>query len=186
MPSACAAMPIRPPSSVDMATLNPAPGGPSIESYSPAGRPLGFGSSRTLETISAHVGLWDAAALEDEVARARGADAELVLLLAEGEAGRARLDEGGGERSYDFSPHCRVTTLTRAGLLASTRKAESPLCLSDLSVVAITMAASASCALVIHACGGNQQRASPRSSEPEPPPRGRVSRPLCESRLCAL
>mmetsp|Transcript_14879 Transcript_14879/g.50071 ORF Transcript_14879/g.50071 Transcript_14879/m.50071 type:complete len:283 (+) Transcript_14879:167-1015(+) len=44
-----------------------------------------------------HRVLWDAAALEDEVARAGGSDAELVFLLAEGKAGRARLDEEGGE-----------------------------------------------------------------------------------------
>jgi len=51
----------------------------------------------------------------------------------------------------------------KPGVPASTRKAESPLCLSDLSVVAITMAASASCALVIHAFVPSNTHSSPSS-----------------------
>jgi hypothetical protein len=43
------------------------------------------------------LGLWHAALLEDQLARAAGADAELVLLLPDNESLRAALDDEGGD-----------------------------------------------------------------------------------------
>jgi hypothetical protein len=50
-----------------------------------------------LADLAEHVGARHAAILEQQLARAAGADAELVFLLADGEAGKAALDEKRGD-----------------------------------------------------------------------------------------
>ena len=73
MPTACAAMPMRPPSSARMATLNPSPSAPEAVRR---GHP---------------------APLEDELGRVRGAEPELVLHLGDEESRRALLDQERGD-----------------------------------------------------------------------------------------
>mmetsp|Transcript_15033 Transcript_15033/g.33619 ORF Transcript_15033/g.33619 Transcript_15033/m.33619 type:complete len:253 (+) Transcript_15033:752-1510(+) len=111
MPSACPAMPIRPPSRVVMPTLKPSPGLPSIMSL---GR-------RTSSMI------------------------------------RLPVEEARIPSLSSFLP------TENPGLSVGTMKADSPLCFIDLSVVAMTMAACASCAFVIHALVPFSTHSSPSS-----------------------
>mmetsp|Transcript_16049 Transcript_16049/g.53941 ORF Transcript_16049/g.53941 Transcript_16049/m.53941 type:complete len:234 (+) Transcript_16049:458-1159(+) len=99
MPSACAAMPMRPPSRVVIAILKPSPGLPSMAEP----------GTRTLSMIRL--------AVEDP-------------------------------RMPSLSS---LAPRLNPGASVGTRKALMPLCFLALSVVANTMAAEASCALVIHA-----------------------------------
>ena len=78
MPSACEAMPMRPPSSVAIATLKPLPTRPE------------------------HV-LWsELDVLEEHRARVRGVDAQLLVVRRQGEAGLL-----GGERRRRCASPCR-------------------------------------------------------------------------------